>query len=221
MSAGYLSRLLFPPKCLLCRRILEKEETDLCHRCRMEYPDCGGDRRKFPFLDSWTAVWYYEGKVRASILRYKFHGARGYAQGYARLLALRLEQAHPEGFDLVTWVPTSRLRRLRRGYDQVALLADALGRELGQTPVRLLKKVRNNPPQSGISGQAERRANVLNAYRLRHPDAVVGKRVLLLDDIVTTGATAGECARLLLTAGAKQVHLGVIAAAPGKGKQSR
>jgi predicted amidophosphoribosyltransferase len=110
-------------------------------------------------------------------------------------------------------VPVSRLRRFRRGYDQVELLAKAVGKELGQKPVRLLKKIRNNPPQSGISGQAERRANVLGAYRIIDAAAVTGKRILLLDDVITTGATAGECARVLLTAGASQVHLGAVAAA--------
>ena len=80
-------------------------------------------------------------------------------------------------------------------------------------PVSTLKKVRNNRPQSGIVGQAKRRANVLGVYRAVCPQEVRGKRVLLLDDIITTGATAGECARVLLTAGAKEVHCGVIAAA--------
>ena len=80
-------------------------------------------------------------------------------------------------------------------------------------PVRTLQKVRHNRPQSGISGQAKRRANVLGAYRITDPQQLRGKRVLLLDDVITTGATAGECARVLLTAGAKEVHCGCIAAA--------
>ena len=77
----------------------------------------------------------------------------------------------------------------------------------------MLRKIRNNRPQSGISGEAKRRANVLGVYRATDPEDLAGKRVLLLDDIVTTGATAAEAARVLLTAGAKQVHLGCIAAA--------
>ena len=93
------------------------------------------------------------------------------------------------------------------------LLAEAVGAELGMTPVCALKKIRHNRPQSGITGQAVRRANVLGVYRITDPQAVQGKRVLLLDDIITTGSTAGECARVLLTAGAKEVHCGLIAAA--------
>ena len=133
---------------------------------------------------------------------------------YGRMLAMRIHQEYPDGFDLITWVPVSRLRRLTRGYDQVELLANATGRELGQPPVSTLRKIRHNRPQSGITGQAKRRANVLGAYRVICPQEVCGKRILLLDDVITTGATAGECARVLLTAGAKEVHCGCLAAAP-------
>ena len=93
------------------------------------------------------------------------------------------------------------------------LLAQAVGKELGMDPVSTLRKIRNNRPQSRIHGQAQRRANVLGVYRILDPELVQGKRVLLLDDIITTGATAGECARVLLTAGAGEVHCGCIAVA--------
>lgn len=215
MSMDLLRRLLFPPKCVLCRKLLEKNETDLCTACRVDSPHCAHDRRKFPFIDDWTSVWYYEGKPRESILRFKFSGARHYAPAYGRALALALEERFPDGFDVLTWVPTSRLRRLRRGYDQVELLAAAVGTELAAAPQKTLQKQRNNPPQSGIHGRAERRANVLGVYRAVKPEQFAGKRVLLLDDVVTTGATAGECARVLLTAGAQQVILGTLAAARG------
>ena len=114
---------------------------------------------------------------------------------------------------MLTWTPVSRLRKLRRGYDQVELLAKAVGRELGMTPTPLLRKVRHNRPQSGIHGEAERRANVLGVYRLTKGVEIAGKRILLLDDILTTGATAGEAARVLKTAGAKEVHCAAVASA--------
>ena len=147
------------------------------------------------------------------MLRYKFCNARSYGHSYGRLLAMKLLREYPQGFDCLTWVPVSRLREFRRGYDQVELLAKAVGRELGISPVPLLKKVRHNRPQSGLHGAEKRRANVLGAYRVIAPAGVAGKRILLLDDILTTGSTAGECARVLLTAGAKEVHCAVIAAA--------
>jgi ComF family protein len=204
---------LFPPKCVLCRKVLRSGETDLCADCRAEAPEFSKGNLKFQFLDSFAAVWYYEEKVRGSLLRYKFANRRSYAKNYGRLLAMRLQESYPDGFDVLTWVPISRLRRLRRGYDQVELLAQAVGRELGMEPKRLLKKIRNNRRQSSIRGEAQRRANVLGVYRVLSPDMVSGKRILLVDDVVTTGATAGECARMLRIADAEKVHCAAIAAA--------
>lgn len=208
-----LANLLFPPKCVLCRELLPREQTDLCRACRLEVPMATVGKEKHPYLAGWTAVWYYDGVVRQSLLRFKFSGARSYAGAYGRMLAMKLTRDFPEGFDLLTWVPVSKRRRFRRGYDQVALLAASVGRELGMKPIPTLRKRRNNPPQSGIHGQAQRRANVLGAYVVRDGEAVAGKRILLLDDIITTGATAGECARMLLTAGAKEVTCAAVAAA--------
>ena len=213
MILQWIKELLFPPKCVLCRKILRNGEQDLCRECRVDAPEYPGGRGKLQLLDSYAAIWYYEDTVRRSLLRYKFYGARHYAGSYGRLLAMKLLREYPEGFDVLTWVPVSRLRKLRRGYDQVALLAEVVGRELGMEPRPLLKKIRNNPPQSGITGQAQRRANVLGIYRVENAEEIQGKRVLLLDDILTTGATAGECARVLLTAGAESVSCAVIAAA--------
>ena len=205
--------LLFPPRCVLCGRTLEKNETDFCRNCRINAPEYPDSKRRIQFLDSFTAVWYYEDNVRRSLLRFKFHGARSYASVYGRQLAMKLDREHPEGFDVLTWVPVSRLRRFRRGYDQVELIARSVGRELGLTPVPVLQKIRHNPPQSGIQDASIRRANVLGAYRLKDPSQVRGKRILLLDDILTTGSTAGECARMLRMAGAKEVHCAAVAAA--------
>lgn len=206
-----IGELLFPPKCILCGKLL-KNELDLCCACRLDAPECTQIRRKIPFVESSVAVWHYEDPVRRSLLRYKFYGKRHYAKGYGRQLAMKIMQQNEDGFDLITWVPVSRIRRLRRGYDQVELLASAVCTELGMEPVSCLRKVRHNPPQSGITGQAHRRANVLGVYDTVKPERFAGKRILLLDDIITTGATLSECARVLLTAGAKEVHCAAIAA---------
>ena len=204
--------LLFPRKCILCRRLLRREEPDLCADCRRDVEQYTSGKRKFQFLDSMTAVWYYEENIRRSIVRYKFYGARHLARNFGRVLAMRVLQEDLE-HDLITWVPVSRWRKFRRGYDQVELLARSVGRELGCRPVRCLKKIRNNQKQSNLRDAAQRRANVLGVYRVTDPKTVVGKKILLLDDVLTTGATAGECARVLLTAGAKEVHCAVLAAA--------
>ena len=208
-----LMELLFPPKCVLCCEILKNGEIDLCRTCRSDAPEYPNRKIKLQFLDSFAAVWYYEGNVRSSLLRYKFYNARSYSLSYGRILAMKLLREYPDGFDVLTWVPVSRLRKLRRGYDQVELLAKAVGKELGLAPVPTLKKIRNNRPQSRLKDPAARRANVLGAYRILENADVKGKCVLLLDDILTTGATAGECARMLRMAGAKEVHCAAVAAA--------
>lgn len=205
--------VVFPRKCVLCGKRLQKEETDLCRRCRLETPTYGAGKNSPRFLDSFVAVWYYEENVRKSLLRYKFGGARYYAESYGRLLAMEVMKNYPEGFDMVTWIPVSPLRKLRRGYDQVKLLGKALGRELGIQPVCLIRKIRHNPAQSGIREEARRRENVRGVYRILPGRDIVGKRILLLDDILTTGATAGEGARMLKEAGAREVHCAVMAAA--------
>ena len=220
LTEGIL-QLLFPEKCVLCRTVLRRDEMDLCHSCRIHAPEFSASRKKLPFLDSWVSVWYYEREARKSLLRYKFGGKRSYAQSYGRLLAMRLSREYSDDFDLLTWVPMGRFKRLTRGFDQCQLLAEAVGKELGIEPQSLIQKIRRNKTQSTIRGEARRRANVLGVYRVTDPQQVKDKRILLLDDIITTGATAGECARILLTAGASEVHCGAVAAARHQAKSSR
>ena len=206
-------RILFPPKCVLCARFLKQAETDLCHDCRQDAEPFPGSKAKIPFIAHWTALWYYKDNVRSSIHRFKFGNRRYYAEVYGRLLAVRLCETRFAEVDMVTWVPVSLLRKFRRGYDQSRLLANALGKELSLPVFQALKKTRHTPPQSTLGHAPQRRANVLGAYRITDPDRIVGKRILLLDDVVTTGATASECAKLLLTAGAKEVLLATVAVA--------
>lgn len=215
-----LMRLLFPPKCVLCRKLLTDEETDLCAQCRADTPEVPGLKRKLPYLAKWISLWYYEGSVRASILRYKFRGSRSYSGCYGRLLAMKLLQEEIS-FDILTWAPISRRRKRSRGYDQVELIGQTLSRELGVPLTPTLTKIRHNRPQSGLKDAAARRANVLGAYRVIDPAAIAGKRILLLDDILTTGATVSECARTLLTAGANEVICATIAVASHQRHNSR
>ena len=211
-----LLELIFPRKCILCRRILSKDEMDLCRDCRTDTEEHPKGKLKLQFIDSWAAVWYYKGYVRHCLLRYKFHRARNLAQPLGRLLAMKLISTEEPEVDVVTWVPISRLRRFVRGYDQDELLAKAVAAELNLPCRPLLTKIRHNRTQSGIRGYAKRRANVLGVYRCAAPEQTVNQRILLVDDILTTGATLSECARVLLTAGAKEIHCAVVASAHHK-----
>ena len=202
--------LLFPPRCVLCRKILPKEETDLCHDCRKNTPGVNIRGRNIRCIAKWTAVWYYENEVRRSLLRFKFRNARHYAPAYGRAIAMRVQEDMDEPIQMITWVPVSAKRLRRRGYDQSRLLAEAVGRELGIPVRRLLRKTRNNKTQSSLKGEAQRRANVQGAYEAC--ESLSGLNILLVDDILTTGATMGECARVLQTAGAARVFGAAVAA---------
>ncbi|MBE6925589.1 MAG: ComF family protein [Ruminococcaceae bacterium] len=204
--------LVFPKKCIFCRRLLTDAETDLCHSCRTEAPDFSSSKNNIPFVAGWTAVWYYKDSVKHSIHRYKFRRALSYADAYGRFLAMRIQQMEVP-YDYITWVPISIWRRFSRGYDQVALLAKAVSKELDAPLLSTLKKKRHNPAQSGIADPAHRKANVLGAYAVRGDADVSGKTILLIDDVITTGATISECAKTLLAAGAKEVYCAAIASA--------
>ena len=209
----WLIDLLFPPKCVLCRKLLSKNETFFCRQCRCECEEFGKAKRSIPFVAQWTGIWYYKDSVRGSIHRYKFSNARHYAQAYAQKLALRLQQEEMTDFDLLSWIPVSPQRKRHRGYDQGELLAQALAREFGCDYAPVLQKVRHTPPQSGIHDVAKRRANIQGAYRIPDRDRIRGKRILLLDDVLTTGATSSECAKVLMIGGARAVTLATVAVA--------
>ena len=206
-------QLFYPQKCIFCGKVLDENETDLCRNCRKTAPEFPGSKIKLSFLAQWTGLWYYKENVRLSILRYKFYGRRSYGESYGRLLAMKLQKEGWDDTDVLTWIPISRQRKRRRGYDQVQVMGTAVARELNMTLTPTLRKIRNTKPQSTMGSAAHRRANILGAYEVIDPDAVRGKRILLLDDIVTTGATASESARMLLTAGAKEVKLATLAVA--------
>lgn len=216
-----LLRMLFPPKCILCKTLLTEEETDLCHHCREHAPVFSKEKINFSFIAGWTAVWYYKDTVRKGLLQYKFYGRRSSAAGFARALAMKLHREDMNHPDVLVWVPISRRRKFTRGYDQVELIAKALSAELDISAVGALKKIRHTPPQSSLKTAAQRRANVLGAYRVISPESVAGKNVLLIDDVITTGATASECARVLTMAGAAKVTCAAVAAAPHDKKENQ
>lgn len=211
MMIGDVFKLVFPDKCILCGELLKKGELDLCGRCRNDTPEYDRWGQKIQHVSDMTAVWFYEGDVRESILRYKFRGRRSYAPGYGRAVAMRISRDLPLP-DVVTWVPVSKKRLKERGYDQVELLARAVSRELGVPCAGCLEKIRDNRPNSSLESAEARRENVRGVYRAADGAQVSEKRVLLIDDVVTTGSTAAECAGVLRQAGANDVMCAAVAA---------
>ena len=125
---------------------------------------------------------------------------------------MKLLKEEQHRFDMVTWVPLSIRRTMERGFDQVHKIGVTVSQELEIPLIHTLKKTVHNKPQSSIVGVAQRRANTLGVFTPYKPEQFKGKRILLLDDIVTTGATAEECAKTLMIAGAKEVYFAAVAA---------
>lgn len=211
---GALLDLLFPPRCVFCRRLLHRGEEGICPRCQQELPWALGAEAEQTgeFFSLCASPLWYQDQVRASFHRYKFKGVRGYSRTYGRLVAQCVQDHLAGRYDLITWVPLSRARLRQRGYDQAMLLASAAALALDDVAAETLCKVRDTEAQSGLGkNDASRRANVLSAYQVTDPALVEGRRVLLIDDIVTTGSTLSECTRVLRTAGAADVVCAALA----------
>ena len=202
----FLLDLLYPLKCPFCGRILERGEEDWCAACPEELPWTEpGDIKTVEFCDACLSPLWYRGGVKDGVHRYKFGGGRGHAKLFGGLMAQCLQNRWEGRLDLVTWAPLHPKRLRERGYDQAELLARRVG-ELTALPVeRTLEKIRATAVQSQSGGDEARKANVRDAYRALPGLDLAGKRVVLIDDVATSGATLSECAAALLRVGAHSV----------------
>ncbi len=219
--------LLLPPRCPACR-VVVRGDGQFCAPCWaglrfITAPQCGccgtpfahdpGDSARCgaclleaPRYTAARAALAYDGAARHVLLGFK-HGDR---QHLARLMAPHLARVGAGwlGADaLLVPVPLHRWRLWSRGFNQAALLARAVARRTG-TPLLVdgLLRVRRTRLSRGL-GRRQRAANVRAAFRVRVPALVAGRRIVLIDDVMTTGATAQACARVLLRSGAKSVHV--------------
>jgi len=204
--------LFFPNKCVFCRRMRDGGAS-ICSKCAENLPYTrNGGRETGEFFDFCISPLYYKDTVRDSIIRYKFGGAANYADTYGKLLADCIRENPDVKYDIISWVPLSGRRKRSRGYDQAMLLALATALELDDVAAETLKKPKDVTAQTEIQGGAEaRRANISGAYEAADPELITDKRVLLIDDVFTTGSTLSECARTLLMAGAESVVCAALA----------
>lgn len=191
----------FPRRCPFCGRVAGR--ALLCPKCETDLPRC--DRVRTGAFGECAAPLYYEGSVRDAILAFKFKGRIEHLNCFGALMAEKAAEVYADRFDAVTWVPVSKKRLKKRGFDQARMLCASLCVDWHIDPQETLRKTGDNPPQSGIDDPATRRANVLDMYEPVSPENIAGKRFLLIDDIVTTGATLAECVRVLKAAGAADV----------------
>ena len=209
--------LLFPPKCPYCQKLLDEPRAPVCPRCQASLPWLEGraGERKIDLADGCYSPLAYGEMVREAIHRYKFHRVRALGRPFAALMARCLADRLPDGADLICWAPLSRERFRERGFNQAELMAREVGRLLSIPAGPALEKVRDTRPQSELEEESARRANARGAYALLPGADLTGKRVVLVDDVVTSGSTLSECAALLRRAGAERVFCLTLAKARG------
>ncbi|MFO1491499.1 MAG: ComF family protein [Kiritimatiellia bacterium] len=187
-----------PPFCDCCGMPVagRVDHRFVCHQC--------GERK--PKFDRARAAARFDGPVREAVHAFKYNSAFWLEKDLVDLLESGLRVLHAgEAVDLVVPVPLFRARFRERGYNQSELLARGLARRAGlRCDARLLRRVRDTGSQTKLTASG-RLSNVRQAFEVRRSRAVAGRVVLVVDDVMTTGATLSECARVLRGAGAKRV----------------
>jgi competence protein ComFC len=231
--------LVYPQACAVCGRSVEsrndgvacgacwnathlfREDDTLCWKCglfteaaiskeKRERVHCG--RCDDDDFTAARACGFYEGALRASILELKRQPR--VAQRLKRLMFDALQRQPVSSADLIVPVPLHPARERERGFNQAALLARELAR-LSQLPLdecSVIRRIHTERHRAGVDSKA-RRDSVAKAFAVRHSDSITGRRVLLIDDVFTTGATVSACAAVLKNAGAKEVFVLTIARA--------
>ena len=226
-----LLSLVYPPHCLACRVSLEDEPGGLCPACwerleliegpvcdrcgcpsRAESPVCENCRDKAFRFARMRCLAPFGPEIQDLVHGLKYKGRVSVARDLGRRLGHSLSSCgFAAGVDLLHPVPLHGARRRERGYNQSTLIARAVS-EATHIPVRtgLLSRTRQTVTQTGLD-LAARAENVKDAFRVRKVAAVSGKRIILVDDVITTGATCSACADALLAAGAREVRVAALA----------
>jgi ComF family protein len=232
--ARSLLHLLLPASCLGCGEpLFTSSPLGLCAPCRgkltplgraacavcagpldaFEPPPgyrCGACRERPPAFDRLLALWTYRPPLDAVVQGLKFRRLDYLGRHLALALANGLAL---DGFDAIVPVPLHWHRRLTRGYNQAERIASPLAARLGLPLIPALRRIRRTPPQTSL-GKADRLANLRQAFRVPRPGRIRGLRLLLVDDVATTGATLDVAAAALRRAGAAGITAVVAARTP-------
>lgn len=220
--------LFKPHSCLFCGRECDDDELRICFRCKEvldftadkfckkcgtkisgDYDFCIECKSVEHFFDKARSVLVYNEKSAPAILKFKYGGKKTFALPLAKLLLKRFSETDLI-CDMLTFVPMPKDREKERGYNQSFELCKEFSKLSGIEMCPTLERVKHVERQATL-GKEERRKNMEGSFGILDKKLVKGKEVLLIDDVVTTGATADECSKTLLKAGAKSVSVLSIA----------
>ena len=202
--------LLFPPVCGICGKLNESYLCDNCHRKLLQQM-----LKRQPYKKNQQDIFHlvkYEGIIREKLLAYKFKDQSYLSKTFAQL-CIKNEKCYAfiKSYDIIIPVPMYGKKKRQRGYNQCELIAKELQKYLPiKLETKVLIKYKNTPAQSTLSKE-ERKRNIKDVYKVQNISKIENKRVLLLDDIYTTGSTISECSRVLQQAGIKQIGILTIA----------
>lgn len=226
--------LLLPPRCLCCGKIVTGDSglcpecfnevnfitKPYCAKCGHPFDEAPSDKKMLcgscaggkhtPFRLSRSAL-HYDEASKNMLLSFKFTDKTENALVFAKWLKLAGEDIFKDGVDLIVPIPLHYTRLVKRRYNQSALLAKELGKLTGiKVDYTSVIRHRKTKPQVQFSGHA-RISNVKDAFSVKHPEKIKGLRILLIDDVMTTGSTLKECASAMKKAGAKSVDTLTVA----------
>ncbi len=203
------------PWCVACRgQLLRSVSLAACPWCGAALPGVGAGcvqchDKGLPHIDAVIRGWGYGGIARSGVLAGKFHGHWFALEQMAQPIAPELASLHASGTELIP-IPLHWRRRLSRGYDQSRVIAQAMATASGLPVGNLLRRIKVTQPQTTLISRTARLANLEGAFTLRRPTDLTGRRFLLVDDVLTTGATAIAAARVLKKSRAKWVGIAVL-----------
>ena len=206
--------MLFPPVCGICGKL---DKNSLCNKCKIRLQKnalCKIENYKdtSSYFDEHIYLFQYTGEIRETILKYKFNEKSYIYRTFLEFIKNNEEMCSQiKKYDIIIPVPVSKKRFKQRGYNQSALIAKNLAKTLNiDYKENVLIKIKDNKPQSEM-GQDKRKSNVKDVYKIKNKEKIYQKKVLILDDIFTTGNTVNECAKVLIENSANNVGIFTIA----------
>lgn len=225
--------LIFPPRCYFCSKIIDffnRGKYDLCRECLSQISFIGAKACKFcgkqlkdyhddlceycqpnKYYIRLISACEYDDVLREKLLEFKFEGKKELYKVFSLILIEKLKMTDDIKFDIIISVPIHESKLKQRGYNQTQLIAQDIAKKLQieiENDVLIKSKITKN--QSELN-RDERKTNIINSFIIQNGEKIKEKRILLIDDIVTTGATVNECSRMLKENGAKEVFISTVA----------